>query len=251
MKRFILAAIAAMGLHALLLTINMDWGKSEILPSPSPLHLSLSYRTPEIPQTPPPEPRAEPPKTTDLPAPAEPEEPKKNPGPEPKLPVPKKRPPLKVPEKRAAPETPSPPPKVESRAAPDEPSTAEVQPPSPPASAEKAIPPVKDLSSLAGKPDSDDKKGTTKQAVPLYRKNPTPEYPPVARRRGYEGTVVLDVLVDREGRVRDLSVSQSSGHGVLDRAATKAVRGWLFEPATAGDEKVDMWVKVPLTFRLK
>jgi hypothetical protein len=29
------------------------------------------------------------------------------------------------------------------------------------------------------------------------------------------------------------------------------VRGWLFEPARRGEEKVDMWVKVPLTFRLK
>jgi len=243
LKRLILAAIAAMGLHALLLTINMEWGKSEILPSPSPLHLSLSYRTPEIPQTPPPEPRAEPPKRPVPPAPAKPSEPKQDPVPERKPSPPKKKPPVKVQKEPSR--------TVEPQAVPDKPQASEEEPPSPPAPAAKGAPPVPDLSSLAGKPGSDDKKGTTKQAVPLYLKNPPPDYPLVARRRGYEGTVVLDVLVDREGRVRDLNVSQSSGHGVIDRAAMKAVKDWLFEPARRGDETMDMWVEVPLTFRLK
>jgi periplasmic protein TonB len=38
---------------------------------------------------------------------------------------------------------------------------------------------------------------------------------------------------------------------MLDRAAMRAVKDWMFEPARQGEEKVDMWVKVPLTFRLK
>jgi protein TonB len=242
-KRLVLAAIAAIGLHALLLPINMEWGKSEVLPTPSPLHLSLSYRAAELPQTPPPEPRAEPPKRPVPPSPAKPSEPKRAPVPERKPSPPKKKSPLKVQKEPARP--------VAPQAAPDQPPMAEAQVPSPPASARKEIPPVTDGSSLAGKPPSNDKQGTTKQAVPLYLKNPPPDYPLVARRRGYEGRVVLDVLVDREGRVRDLSVSQSSGHGVLDRAATKAVKDWLFEPARRGDETMDMWVEVPLTFRLK
>jgi len=243
LKRLLLAGIAAMGLHALLLATDMEWGKSEILPAPSPLQLSFSYRTPAIPQTPPPEPRAEPPKTPAPPAPEKPSEPKQDPVPERKPSPPKKKTPVKVQKEPSR--------TVEPQAVPDKPQAAEEGSPSPPAPAAKGAPPVTDVSSLVGKPDSDDKKGSTKQAVPLYLKNPPPEYPPVARRRGYEGTVVLDVLVDREGRVRDLSVSQSSGHGVLDRAATKAVKDWLFEPGRRGDVTVDMWVEVPLTFRLK
>jgi protein TonB len=90
-----------------------------------------------------------------------------------------------------------------------------------------------------------------RQALPLYLKNPSPEYPHAARRRGYEGTVMMEVFVDREGKVRDLRLVQSSGHAMLDRAAMRAVKGWRFEPAKQGEEKVDMWVKVPLTFRLK
>jgi periplasmic protein TonB len=90
-----------------------------------------------------------------------------------------------------------------------------------------------------------------REAVPVYRINPAPEYPSLARRRGYEGTVVIEAFVDREGRVQDLRLYQSSGHEVLDRAAMQAVKGWLFEPARRGRDKIEMWVKVPLSFRLE
>jgi protein TonB len=90
-----------------------------------------------------------------------------------------------------------------------------------------------------------------REAIPVYRSNPPPEYPATARRRGYEGTVVMEVFVDREGRVQDLRLYQSSGHEVLDRAAMQAVKGWLFEPARRGKDKIEMWVKVPLNFRLE
>jgi protein TonB len=90
-----------------------------------------------------------------------------------------------------------------------------------------------------------------REAIPMYRSNPPPEYPAVARRRGYEGTVVVEVLVSKEGGVQDFRLFQSSGYAVLDRAATAAIKNWLFEPARAGDEKIEMWVKVPVRFQLK
>ena len=90
-----------------------------------------------------------------------------------------------------------------------------------------------------------------REAVPVYRKNPPPQYPRVARRRGYQGTIVLEVLVNREGRVEKLRVFQSSGYSVLDNSAIRSVKGWLFEPGRRGDEKVEMWVKLPVRFKLK
>lgn len=241
MKGLILAAMVAIGLHALFLTIDLEWGKSEIVPAAAPLHLSLSYRKPETPPSPPPAPKAEPPKTPVPPAPAKPAQPKRDPLPERKLSPPKKKTPLKAQKE--------PPPAVDPQAV-SEPKTAE-EIPSPPAPAASEVPSVMDVPSLAGKPSSLETNGIMKQAVPLYLQNPPPAYPLVARRRSYEGTVILDVLVDREGRVRDLSVSQSSGHQVLDKAAAAAVKNWLFEPGRRGKETTDMWVKVPVTFRLK
>ncbi|MEA3280236.1 MAG: energy transducer TonB, partial [Thermodesulfobacteriota bacterium] len=84
-----------------------------------------------------------------------------------------------------------------------------------------------------------------REAVPLYRVNPPPEYPGIARKRGYQGTVVLEVLVDQNGRVGDLRLFTSSGHSILDRKAMASVKGWLFEPGMKGDKKLDMWVRVP------
>ena len=90
-----------------------------------------------------------------------------------------------------------------------------------------------------------------REAIPVYDKNPSPEYPLIARRRGFQGTVVLEVLVDRNGRVGDLRVFKSSGYKVLDRAAEKSVREWIFRSAIKGNEKVEMWVRVPVCFQLK
>lgn len=90
-----------------------------------------------------------------------------------------------------------------------------------------------------------------REAVPLYKVNPPPEYPRLARKRGYQGTVVLEVMVDQNGRVGDLRLFTSSGHSILDKKAMASVKGWLFEPAMKGDKKLDMWVRVPVRFELK
>ncbi|MCP4669045.1 MAG: energy transducer TonB [Deltaproteobacteria bacterium] len=90
-----------------------------------------------------------------------------------------------------------------------------------------------------------------KQAIPKYKENPRPLYPRAARRRGYEGITLLEVLVDQEGRVADLKVFQSSGYPVLDRAAKASVRKWVFWPARKGNESIEMWVKIPIRFQLR
>lgn len=88
-------------------------------------------------------------------------------------------------------------------------------------------------------------------AKPRYNQNPPPDYPSIARRRRYQGTVILDVYVLKNGQVGDLRVAESSNYSLLDRAAMKAVRRWQFEPARKGDRQVAMWVKVPIRFNLK
>ncbi len=90
-----------------------------------------------------------------------------------------------------------------------------------------------------------------KEARPEYLKNAPPVYPLMAKRRGYEGTVILEVLITRHGKVKDLRIFHSSGHKILDKAAAKAVWKWIFEPGRRGNEPVEMWVKVPIKFKLK
>jgi protein TonB len=90
-----------------------------------------------------------------------------------------------------------------------------------------------------------------REARPLYRSNPPPKYPAVARRRGFQGNVVLEVLVGPVGNVIELHVLSSSGYPILDRAAKSSVKNWTFEPGMRGQEKVEMWVRVPIRFELK
>ena len=89
------------------------------------------------------------------------------------------------------------------------------------------------------------------EARPIYRSNPSPKYPRIARIRGYQGNVLLDVLVNKDGKVHDLKIYRSSGYPLLDKAAKSSVKYWLFEPGMIGEEKVNMWVRVPIRFELK
>jgi len=92
---------------------------------------------------------------------------------------------------------------------------------------------------------------TPPQFGAAYLNNPKPAYPPLARRMGMEGTVMLKVLVSREGTALKVEVAHSSGFATLDRAATEAVKNWRFIPARRAFQPVDEWVQVPVAFRLK
>ena len=89
------------------------------------------------------------------------------------------------------------------------------------------------------------------EALPDYNANPPISYPNRARRKGYEGTVLLEVLVNRNGKVDDLRILASSGYAILDSSAVKSVKTWSFKPAKKGNDTVDMWVQVPVRFKLE
>ena len=93
--------------------------------------------------------------------------------------------------------------------------------------------------------------GSIQLAYPRYQLNTPPAYPGLSRKRGQEGTVTLQVLVNSEGNVERLEIDISSNFSLLDRAALAAVRKWSFEPGRRGEQKVPMWVRVPVTFKLK
>lgn len=83
-----------------------------------------------------------------------------------------------------------------------------------------------------------------------YLHNPKPSYPLMARRRGLQGLVRLDVKVNAEGIPTAVRVKDSSGHEALDEAALTAVWHWRFAPARRGGEAVEGTVVVPVRFNL-
>ncbi len=83
-----------------------------------------------------------------------------------------------------------------------------------------------------------------------YLDNPRPGYPPMSRRLGEEGTVLLRVTVNAQGQATFVAVEKSCGHERLDAAARAAVRQWRFIAARRGDTTVASTVLVPVTFAL-
>jgi len=88
-------------------------------------------------------------------------------------------------------------------------------------------------------------------ARPRYGENPKPVYPPEARKKGYQGDVLLRAEVLANGRVGDVELKKSSGHEILDRSALAAVKQWKFIPAREGEKTVAVWVTIPVTFQLQ
>lgn len=80
--------------------------------------------------------------------------------------------------------------------------------------------------------------------------NPRPVYPRQARLMGWEGTVVLRLLIDGLGNVTQATVVAGSGYPVLDESAVDAARRWRFSPALDGGRPVAMVHEVRIRFRL-
>jgi protein TonB len=75
-------------------------------------------------------------------------------------------------------------------------------------------------------------------------------YPRAALRQREEGTVLLSVLVDAQGRVQRIEIARSSGHARLDAAAREAVARARFKPVLQAGVAVAAWGMVPVAFRL-
>lgn len=230
MKRLLVAAILAFAVHGIFLSVSFtDREKSPSISLPTQrITVSLSHRKPQPPQEKKPEKPME--KTAD---------------PVPVVPVESKPAPRKMQVKpKVEPEKPSIQSEVveqqEKVASPEEDTVPELHGMRQPEPAEQ--------SSEAS--ESDDS-AVIREARPLYRLNPPPKYPRIARERGYQGTVFLEVLVDSKGKVDDVKVHDSSGYQILDKAAMKAVKGWTFEPGQRGSNYVTMWVSVPVRFELE
>ena len=84
-----------------------------------------------------------------------------------------------------------------------------------------------------------------------YLRNPAPPYPPLSKRMGEEGKVILRVTVSPQGTAESVEVKTSSGSQRLDDAAVNTVKQWKFIPAKRGDTPVQSRVLVPIIFKLE
>lgn len=264
MKRLVTAAIAAIGIHSLLMSVDFDWMKMTGLEKSSTGSVTIILTS--VPET-----KIKPKNEPVTPDPWQRKTEKNvldaasriDPAMTPSVPKKEAETIRKPPQKPSIAKTTSE--KNPRPAEPENPTVSEqIPPPSPDSApdesyprADAPVPPTEgDANTADSRLRSPDRNLSTlpaviEEAVPEYKKNPPIFYPRRARQRGYEGTVMLEVLVDQNGRVVDLRILSSSGHAILDRSAANAVKTWSFIPAKKGKDTIDMWVQVPVRFKLE
>ena len=86
-------------------------------------------------------------------------------------------------------------------------------------------------------------------AAPRRTKTISPSYPQEALAQGVRGIVILEILIDPQGKVKSAEVIRSIP--LLDEAALSAVRNWEYEVTKIDGRPVSVKLTVPITFALK
>jgi TonB family protein len=133
--------------------------------------------------------------------------------------------------------------------------TTATQPPAPLPTASEAPAPAMPEPQPAQVPAREDRAGVY-AAVPAGGTQPEeterviPRYPPMARRAGIQGPVVVRGIVRRDGTIDNVEVIKDLPYGLGD-AAADAVRRWRFRPATYRGDPIDVYYTVTVNFRLQ
>ena len=131
---------------------------------------------------------------------------------------------------------------------PPTPSKTKRSPPRKPAPAAIATPPASLGTSDETPPAS---LGTSDETPPDLSQNVPPVYPTLAQKKGWEGTVLLQIWIDQQGRVTRVEVAKSSGFPLLDGAAANAVRHWRATPGQRNGRPVATQERLPVSFKLR
>ena len=185
--------------------------------------------TPQVPPPPPPPPPPSPPHPQPKPA-AKPQPVTSQPLPPPPLP-------LAVPSADPRPNA------VQGTTAP--------QPPAPPLSAPVAAPAATPNAPVAPAAPAPVPSIQLPDSNADYLNNRPPVYPPLSRRLGEQGQVVVRVFIGTDGKASRAELRTSSGFDRLDQAALRTAQEWTYVPGKVNGEPKAMWFNVPINFVLK
>ena len=253
-------------LHALLiyaLVTGLNYRAIEVVRTPIETRIIEEAKPPPLEALPPPSPQLAPPPPAaftpppevhiEMPPPPPPEAPLP---PSPQLAPP---PPAFVSPPEVHIEAPLPPPEAPP------PPSPQLAPPPPPfvlppeVHIEKPMPMPKSTALPVVTPEKPVAPATPSVAVPVramprldLQRSEQPEYPPVSRRLGEQGTAVIEVLVGVDGRVLDAKLLQSSGYDRLDQAALAGAKAnCRFIPGTVDGKPQTMWFTFKFNWKLQ
>ncbi len=85
---------------------------------------------------------------------------------------------------------------------------------------------------------------------PVCIKRVKPKYPEIARKARIEGIVIIEAIINKQGKVVSARVIKGLGKA-LNEAALEAVYQWEFTPATLNGVPVDVYFNLTVVFKLK
>lgn len=91
----------------------------------------------------------------------------------------------------------------------------------------------------------------TAPVIDAARSCEKPEYPAASKRMEEEGTVVVNFLIDIDGKVIDSKIERSSGSPRLDQAARAALGKCKFKPGTVDGTPEQSWASIKYTWRIE
>jgi len=85
--------------------------------------------------------------------------------------------------------------------------------------------------------------------APKVTFTPEPDFSEEARRKKFQGSVILSIVVDKMGNVARIKMDKILGHG-LDEHAMEAIKAWRFTPGSRNGEPVAVREPIEVSFNL-
>lgn len=123
----------------------------------------------------------------------------------------------------------------------------EPQPPAPPETAIANAPPAAPTPAAPPAPPKLELPSSSAD----YLNNPPPPYPPLSKRLGEQGKVVVRAFIEANGTATKAEIRTSSGYERLDQAALQTVLKWRYVPGKRAGAAEAMWFNVPIHFVLE
>ena len=88
------------------------------------------------------------------------------------------------------------------------------------------------------------------RATPVFGYPVTPVYPKSALNFGWGGTIEVDLVVDKDGKIRDCKIIKSTGHAELDMAFVRYIQSQTLLPKRIRGENVESTLRISHEFTL-
>lgn len=85
---------------------------------------------------------------------------------------------------------------------------------------------------------------------PVIMRHGKCRYPMAARSANIEAIVIVDIHINEEGHIIEAQIPRKIGYE-LEEAALEYIRKWTFRPAILNGKLIDVWIRIPISFKLQ